>query len=154
MTLYERLLTCCKSDLCLPYPREVCHAKAVSVYDGDTFTAAVAVNGRLEEWHIRMLGYDSPEIRSKNQAEKAEAVRCKEALSRWVLNKVFLIRPTKPDKYGRLLCDVFVSKKMSDSCPASLVDTADSRLLWLNDWMIKNTKSLPYDGGTKTSFEL
>jgi len=37
--------------------------KVVDVYDGDTIKVVFDLNGSLYRWTIRMIGYDSPEMR-------------------------------------------------------------------------------------------
>ena len=68
-------------------------AKVVHVYDGDTCTAIVKLNGKFQQIKIRMFGYDSPELKpplklaNRDQIiEKANAA--KEALSKLVSNKI------------------------------------------------------------------
>ena len=39
------------------------YAKITSVYDGDTFNAAVILHGRVLKFKFRTLGYDSPEMK-------------------------------------------------------------------------------------------
>jgi hypothetical protein len=90
-------------------------AKAVRVYDGDTFYAVANVKGFSKDKYniisVRMNGYDSPEMKpSKNQANRDIAIQAayaaRDALSKKILNKVILLKLDGYDKYGRFLARV------------------------------------------------
>ena len=44
--------------------------KIVKCYDGDTVTIATIYNDELVRFSVRMLGYDTAEMRSKDETEK------------------------------------------------------------------------------------
>ncbi len=110
-------------------------AKVVKIYDGDTIHVVFTFKGELTRWKIRMEGYDSPEMRSKNKEEKIAALAAKDALVGKIgENRVKLVCG-KFDKYGRLLGTIFIG---DDN---------------INTWMISEGYGYPYDGGTKMIFE-
>ena len=94
-------------------------AKVVSVYDGDTVTLLCHVNGQKVRWRTRMMGYDSPEIRTNNIQEKKRAFLAKEFLQTLLPTQPFHVTVHGIDKYGRLLVDMKykgtkISKMMID----------------------------------------
>ena len=110
--------------------------KVVSVYDGDTMKVVFPLNKIMYKWNCRLLGIDTPELRTKNTHEKELAKIAKENLIKLVLNNVIYIQCGGWDKYGRLLVTPFTSKE-GNIC----------------DWMIKNKYAKSYDGGTKSSWK-
>jgi endonuclease YncB( thermonuclease family) len=84
-------------------------ARCVKVYDGDSITAVFKFNGQFYRFGIRMAGYDSPELRSKEtdlslkKQEEEYARISKQILSTLLLYKTFTLRCGKNDKYGRIL---------------------------------------------------
>ena len=110
--------------------------KVVSVYDGDTMKVVFPLNNKMYKWNCRLLGIDTPELRTKDTHEKELAKIAKENLIKLVLNKVITIQCGGWDKYGRLLVTPFTSKQ-GNIC----------------HWMIKNKYAKAYDGGTKSSWK-
>ena len=110
--------------------------RIVSVYDGDTCTAMFKLNKKMVKFKIRMLGYDSPEMRPRintpNRDEIIEKAKsAKEALLSKVLNKKVLLKCGKWDKYGRLLGTLYVNNQN------------------INEWMLSAGHGYPYFGGKK-----
>lgn len=178
----------------LGYEGQICLAKIISVYDGDTCTANIACKYGVFAEKIRLDGYDSPEIKPKHADIPDENKRklhilhgktCKSILEKLVLNRYVLIKCGKRDKYGRLLGTLYVpytpapfpvtrfctlgdvkklerivesSKLIPDSkekmIEGSSIEVGSDPDLYinLNQWMIKNTTSLGYDGGKKAEF--
>ena len=117
-------------------------AKIVDVYDGDTCTAIFWQNFKYRKYKIRMLGYDSPEMKPSLQKENREAEieaakLAKQALKDWVDNKIVILHCGNFDKYGRLLGTLY---KPGTYCRSSIN---------INEWMIDNNYGYRYDGGTK-----
>ena len=110
-------------------------AKVVNVYDGDTIKVVILFHNTLTRFSLRMTGYDSPELRTKNQDEKAAAIKARDALSSKINNKIIDLHCGKFDKYGRLLGTVYLKN------------------LNINQWMIDNNYGYEYDGGTKQKFK-
>jgi endonuclease YncB( thermonuclease family) len=48
--------------------------KIVDVYDGDTCTIVIKNNKELQKYKVRMLGYDSPEIKPKKIIDNREKI--------------------------------------------------------------------------------
>ena len=110
--------------------------KVVSVYDGDTMRVVFPLNKKMYKWNCRLLGIDTPELRTKNKHEKELAIIAKENLIKLVLNNVIEIHCSGWDKYGRLLVTP-ITKKEGNIC----------------NWMIKNKYAREYNGGTKRSWK-
>ena len=118
---------------------KIYRAKIVDVYDGDTCTAVFRQYFKFRKYKIRMLGYDSPEMKpllkkENRDIEIEEAKKAKEALKNLINNKIVILHCGKFDKYGRLLGTLYTSGNPSVN---------------INQWMLDNNYGYPYDGGTK-----
>lgn len=112
--------------------------KVQEVYDGDTVTIIFPFNGKAYKDKCRLAGIDAPEIRTKNEIEKREAINVRDWLSKKVLGKLVWIRFGKKDKYGRLLGHIYLDKKAK---------------LSLNQIMVDQGMVCAYDGKAKKKFE-
>ena len=92
-------------------------ANVLDVYDGDTITietnipnAITSTDGKPFRIKLkcRLLGYDSPEIRTRDDNEKRMGYISKDVLSNKILNKEVRIKTQGLEKYGRLLGTVFL----------------------------------------------
>ena len=87
---------------------------------------------KIYKFSVRLSGIDAPEMKTNDSDEKDFAQRAQEALSNKILGKdVFLINIRK-EKYGRILCDVFLQK------------------VNVSEWMLKNRYAVPYDRGKRS----
>jgi endonuclease YncB( thermonuclease family) len=111
-------------------------AKIVSVYDGDTVKVVFPVLKKLIKFNCRIQGVDTPELRTRNIAEKEYGTFVRDKLREKILNKMVYIKCGDFDKYGRLLIDITPWNKGVKG------ET-------ISDWLIKNKYALVYDGGTK-----
>ena len=121
-----------------PFVPEITSGKIVRVYDGDTVTIAtrISVDGneipKIFRFNVRLLGIDTPEMRTRNQAEKALAIKACDALNAYIMNKTVTLQSVSYDKYGRILADILTKDGVN-----------------ISDWMISNGYAVKYDGGTK-----
>jgi endonuclease YncB( thermonuclease family) len=109
------------------------NARVLDVYDGDTVTLGFRMNDTLTAFQGRLMGIDTPEIRTRNEQEKAKGLEAKTILIRLVLDKDVIVWFAGNDKYGgRALIHMY---------------TED----WVNvsDYMLKNAPCKAYDGGKK-----
>ncbi len=115
--------------------RHKTYAKCVYVYDGDTVHIVFKMPGGNEcyKWVVRMNGIDTPEMKTKNAAEKKAAVSARDFLKEKILDKIIIVDCLEFDKYGRLLAELFVEDN-----PVSL-----------SQQMIQYGHAKAYDGGTK-----
>lgn len=110
------------------------YGKVIKVYDGDTLTIASYLpipDSPLYRFSVRLNGIDTPEIKGKTKAEKDLAVVARNALSDLVLGKMVELKNISNEKYGRILCDMYLGE------------------LHVNAWMIDHNYAIKYDGGTK-----
>lgn len=137
-------------------------AKAIDIYDGDTFDIVVLYNDQLLHFKTRMYGYDSPEmkppVKDSNRDEiKKKAVDAKNRL--WCLlngnncsiddshTNVFPVVCHEFDKYGRLLISAFNPKFDTSNIEPNDRDKWFEQTI--NNQMIKEGHGYPYYGGTK-----
>ena len=117
------------------------------VYDGDTiWVVALSDKGccgvpKKQRLHIRLSGYDSPELKPKtaktSPAYKQEvdaALHARDFLESLLRNKVIKARFSKRDKYGRHLAELFVAGQS------------------INVLMVATGHGVPYAGGTKAVY--
>jgi len=121
--------------------------KVIKVYDGDTLWVAINIHYKIFKFKVRMLGYDSPEMKPRlnipNREQEIQAAKkAKKYIEDLVLNKKVLVEFSKYDKYGRPLCKLYINKCVF--C---------SRIkLCVNDLMLENGHGYEYNGGKKKSF--
>jgi endonuclease YncB( thermonuclease family) len=116
------------------------YGKCVHVYDGDTVHLIIRLpnSDTCFKWIVRLMGIDTPEIKSKNTIEKQKAKEAQAFLANQILNKIIYIECLEFDKYGRLLANLYQDMNESKS---------------LNQLMIDNGFAKSYDGGHKEGWE-
>ena len=115
-------------------------AKIVHIYDGDTMHVVFNVFDNFYRWNARIIGVDTPEVRTRNTSEKEFGLKVRDILRDNLLNKIVKIQCFEFDKYGRLLIDVYMP------------DSIDNGSM-LSEWLINNGYAYAYDGGTKKSWD-
>lgn len=119
-------------------------AKIVYIYDGDTMHVVFKEFGEFYRWNCRISGVDTPELRTKNAAEKEMGYKVRDHLRGGLMNVVVKIKCGEFDKYGRLLIDVFM--------PEHMLDNPDEPKM-LSEWLIDHKYAYAYGGGTKQSWD-
>ena len=109
-------------------------AKVVSVYDGDTIKVVFPILRKLYKFNCRIMGVDTPEIRTRDKKEKEYGIKVRDELRKKILNKVVKLKCGEFDKYGRLLGEIYVNQNDQES---------------VNQLMIKDGYAYEYHGGTK-----
>lgn len=117
-------------------------AKIVYIYDGDTMHVVFKAFGDYYRWNCRVQGVDTPELRTKNEAEKAMGYKVRDVLRSLLQDQIVRIKCFEFDKYGRLLIDVYLLDDMPNSTNVS----------FLSEWLIQEKYAYSYDGGTKQSW--
>lgn len=124
-------------------------SKVVSVYDGDTCKIILPIhallkhkpnkqeNIELTKLTIRMYGYDSPEIRTKNPDEKQAAIKARDFLRDMILEKIVYVEFFNFDKYGRSLANIYLD---------------ENKIECVNNVMLNNQHGVAYFGGTKQHY--
>jgi endonuclease YncB( thermonuclease family) len=110
------------------------HGRVIRVVDGDTVWVIIREAFRLVKVCIRLHAIDTPELRSKDPAQRKQAQQAKEHMSGMVLNRVVRIKWYGADKYGRQLGGLWLGRK-------------DVNAAMVQDGFAKN-----YDGGKRTPF--
>lgn len=110
------------------------HAKCVKVYDGDTLHLGIFLPPPYgaTRFAARLLGVDTPELRSGNTAEKSLAREARDIVKEKILNKIVAVKASQYDKYGRLLVRI------------TTPDGED-----LSALLIRERVAVYYDGGKK-----
>ncbi len=80
----------------------------VRVVDGDTFCLALPVCCTQRVFRCRLRGVDTPEIRTRDMEEKERGRRAVAFVEELVSRNVFDVECHGFDKYGRVLCDLFL----------------------------------------------
>lgn len=113
-------------------------ARCVKVYDGDTFHIGTIMPPPYgaTRFCCRLLGVDTPELRSRDNAEKALAREARDIVKSEILHKVVSIRVSGHDKYGRLLVRIHTE------------NVAD-----LSQKLIDEKVAVSYDGGKKAKVD-
>lgn len=113
----------------------------IKVYDGDTIWVASELTFIDEDGHphteiykfnIRPRGFDTPEIRTRDEDEKQIAYKARDFLRSKIMNQMVYLKNLEPEaKWGRILADVYWSDRN------------------LADVMVGARLAVPYNGGTK-----
>jgi endonuclease YncB( thermonuclease family) len=128
-----------------------------SVYDGDTITIVMMNGMKSYKYKVRMLGYDSPEMKppkdDPNREEiKKNALISKQVLENLILHKYVTMYFNGEDKYGRLLGTIFIYHIENKSCKKNIekiLCNLCKKKINVNDWMVENGYGYHYEGGTK-----
>ena len=110
-------------------------AKVVKVYDGDTITVVFDFMSSPYRFTVRMVGYDSPELKSEDIVEKKYAIASRDFLGKMIMNKIVHLVCEDYDKYGRILGRVFL-------------DGVD-----INEKMLRDGSCREYTGGHKDAWD-
>jgi endonuclease YncB( thermonuclease family) len=116
------------------------YARVCSVYDGDTITVVMDVNGSFLKFKCRLMGIDTCEIKSKNAANKELAMKARNRLIELITGKkvedakkkdieAFLedevhliwIHCLEFDKFGRTIIECYSSPDATTSFNQTLV---------------------------------
>jgi len=137
---YTKLLETTKDVQTFSFDGKTVYAKVVDVYDGDTCKINMYLHANiLAKFTVRMMGYDCPEIKTKNSTEKKFATRSKTILSSLILNKIVKVECLEFDKYGRILGRIITKDEANND-------------LDVNAFMINNRLGYSYEGQTKSDF--
>ena len=110
-----------------------------SVYDGDTCKIVMMYGEYVHKWNCRVMGVDTPELRTKNAKEKECGYFVRDELRKKILDQIVIVECLEFDKYGRLL--VYIHP-YNDNMK---IDRKTS----YNHWLIENNYAAEYYGGTK-----
>lgn len=108
---------------------EVYKTKIVRVYDGDTLFCIFKFNGKYSQFRVRMLGYNSPEMKpnssipeEEREVIKQKAQAAKNRLEELTLNKIVLLYCHDFDNFGRILGEIKLDSKDKITVNQIMVD--------------------------------
>jgi micrococcal nuclease len=114
-------------------------ADIVKVYDGDTVTAVVDLGFKTSvKIKIRLVGIDTPEIRTKDLDEKEKGLITRDWLRERILGKKVLLHTTKRGKFGRWLGTIWNIEQIKPEFENSY-----------NNQLIKENLAKEYLGGKR-----
>ena len=114
-------------------------AEVLSVYDGDTVTLMIDQGMKhFARVKVRMIGMDTPEIRTKDLDEKKRGYAAKDYLKSRIEGKTIIVQTLKKGKFGRWLGVMWDYTEDADDLGESL-----------NDEMIRMGHAKAYDGGKR-----
>ena len=123
-----------------------------SVYDGDT-VSKLEVDLGYNIKHInslRIIGIDTPELRTKNKVEKIKGYQARDMLRLLIGERQLAIKSVTikgTGKYGRLLGELYIHQGVDLDDEGKITNHR-----WLNagNKLIECGLAVAYDGGTKT----
>lgn len=83
--------------------------KVVRVIDGDSAKVSFPVDGHVWTFPVRIADIDCPEVRTRNDKEKALGFKAKARVEELVLGKIVSLKLREFDKFGRLLGSIVTS---------------------------------------------
>ena len=114
-------------------------AEVLSVYDGDTVTLMIDQGMKhFARVKVRMIGIDTPEIRTKDLEEKKRGYEAKDYLKSRIEGKTIIVQTLKKGKFGRWLGVMWDYTEDADDLGESL-----------NDEMIRMGHAKAYNGGKR-----
>ena len=119
---------------CEPWSPPIKEGVVIKVYDGDTITIASKLpydESPMYRWSVRLLGIDTPEIKSHDPRLKLLATKARDVLSAKILNKTIQLEEVSTEKFGRILARVIY--KGQD----------------MNNYMLENNLAYQYEGAKK-----
>jgi len=114
-------------------------AEVISVYDGDTITVMIDQGMKhFARVKVRMIGINTPELRTKDLDEKARGYAAKDYLKSRIEGKTVVVHTVKKGKFGRWLGVIWLYEEGMEELGESL-----------NDEMIRMGHAVAYDGGKR-----
>jgi len=103
--------------------------KVVRCYDGDTLYCAFKIMDQYQQFTVRMIGYNSSEIKQKKslpdeerESEKKLAIVAKLRLEELVLGKLVYLYCYKFDNFGRILGVIKINQNDEKSVNQIMID--------------------------------
>ena len=114
-------------------------AEVLSVYDGDTVTLMIDQGMKhFARVKIRMIGINTPEIRTTDLEEKKRGYEAKEYLKSRIEGKTVIVHTLKKGRFARWLGVIWDYDENAEELGESL-----------NDEMIRVGHAVAYDGGKR-----
>ena len=113
-----------------------CECLLHRIYDGDSLRACFLYYGKPITVAIRVLGIDTPELRTRCPHEKQLALKARDVARNLLNNRILPVQFFHNDKYGRTLANITLPNGVE-----------------YGRHMISQKLALPYLGGTKAQFD-
>jgi len=88
------------------------YVRVVDVYDGDTLTVIIPVGGKYYRYHVRMIGIDTCEMKSRNQLIKTRAIRARNTILKWICDPVCPDRINVTERYSSKDIPLILSERV------------------------------------------
>jgi endonuclease YncB( thermonuclease family) len=102
----------------------------VKAYDADSVNIVFPFHGVLTRWATRLYGINAPEVRGGTVETKEAGADARDWVREQILGKVVWVHCYGFGKYGRLLCDIY------------LTDNYDGQTL--SDMLLEKGMAVPY----------
>ena len=109
----SELINLTHSTQLFSFEKEIHMVKVTKCYDGDTIHCIFKHDGKYSGHIIRMYGYNSCEITSRDPILKQKAINAKNRITGLILNKIVYLYRKHYDKYGRIVGEIKL--KQSDT---------------------------------------
>ena len=116
------------------------------IYDADTITLSCEIANRDCIMPVRLLGIDTPEIRSKNTLESKSSKEIRDLIIDLCMDSFAHVSECSTDKYGRLLAKLTVEQNADKELQFS------NKLTDISEFLLENKLAYKYDGGKKAVF--
>jgi len=124
------------------------------IIDGDTFRVITNLNDNepFQQYSLRLSGLDTPEMRPRlsnpmRDMHKKAAIHVRDQLQTlYPTGTIFIVDFNNEDKYGRLLGQIWTTKRMYRGLGKVCKDQDVCKLILDRGW------ALPYKGGKKSEF--
>ena len=140
VVLEPQTLDDCTADNCpeFNFAGQIKECKVVDVYDGDTCKVVFAMGAGFYKFAVRMLGYNTHEMKQKKDdpnaaTNKASAVAARDYLRNLVLGRRVFIQCQEQDKYGRILGRLYLDYSLTPQ-------------VCVNDMMLASGHGFAYSG--------
>lgn len=132
-------------------------ARLLETHDGDTMKVAIVFRGKVVKVSVRLLGVNTPEVRTKNPEEKAAGVAARDFVAAWALPGCMNVGGSYTEA---ALKEAYAATRVMLDVEFQGADKFGSRYLGrvhrngecLNDLLISSGHAVAYDGGTKPAF--
>lgn len=143
---------------------QICMAYVKEVYDGDTVVLNIKSSFGIHQYRLRLLGFDSPELRPKkknflidgvfNEGEfklhKKHGRVCRQYLKNYIESKIVIVECSENDDFGRPLGQIYFSQ--NGHAQTKHLKSFKHELQSVKYLMLKNTPSKIYSGNKKDTF--
>lgn len=116
-------------------------AYCYNIHDTDTISVLFKYKDDIIKYNIRIAGIDAPELHSDILYEHELCIKGTEYLKTLILYKILKVKIQKPDKYGRLLADLYTLDQYPNN-------------IYINKDLIDKGFCREYNGGTKYNWNL